>query len=241
MDGVTLTERWEGAEELNDDSVGTIPVTVNMWPSAQYAGHFGWLPWQLWDGSHNFTRRMRARNWFDRETIEEVAQGYDPSSFWVMDADLWEPLKVDMPPAGDWDADPSVPFSPLSTFNRGSTRLPQYTYTGDDQPVYEDVYEPDRLNVDDVFQMAAWFLNWFLPDIPIYRNMSQSHLNMINWRWGRDIPNVDGLTTSVDDVHTLWDMWGEDAQSPHSYHANNMIWGNPEEPKLGAEVRRTDN
>ena len=231
MDEASFWDRWEGSGDPAEPGHGDFAVASG--PSTSLAG---WLPDV---GAHfrgiSHIAHARARHWYGVDTTEEImAEEYRPSGYGTGYG--WERLRLEIPPAGEPDSDERVPFA-ASWAHLRVERGPA-DFVGDNQPVQEGLYEPDRLNVENLYQAYAWAMNWLLVDLPMVRSSGQLFLNTDNFRWGEDVSDIEGLKTPVEPLHELWDFFGS-LGGPHYYAGTNLIWANPERPKDGASVRET--
>ncbi len=229
MDDTTFWDRWQGSDDPEEPGDGDFAVASG--PSGGVAGWFPNIGSHFWGiGSiHN----ARARHWYGKEATEEImAEHYRPDGYGIDFG--WEYLQFEIPPAGAPESDERVPFA--ATWADIRATRDRFDFTGDNQPVQEGLYEPDRLNVDNLYQAFAWTLNWLLVDLPMVRNSGEIFINTENFIWGDQLPNVDGINTPVKPVLELWEWFGT-LGGPHYHAGSNVVWADPENPKDGAEAR----
>ncbi len=230
MDDATFTERWQGPRDPEEPGDGEYAVYSG--PSNSLAGWFPNIGTHFWIGGMD---TVRGRHWYGTEATEErLAAAARPDGYTIDFG--WDLLTFEVPPAGQPESDERVPFA-ASWADIRATR-DRFDFTGDNQPVQEGLYEPDRMNVDNLYEAHAWTINWLLVDLPMVRNSGQLFVNTENFLWGEQVPDIHGLHAPIDATHDLWEYFGV-LGGPHYYAPTNMVWSNPEHPKDGAELRGT--
>ncbi len=227
FDAAAFEERRSGVDDNEPKDPGSGRGEFSVWSGGwigapQMTGYFR-ETMAFWWNTHNTTGRgLRTFNFYDHETVEDLAPQYDHTGYVLGDYTVWRDLTIDFPPVGEPDGELS-PFNPAYTFvsvwlGPNSPRDPQ-----SENPHYNPPHdEPHEENEQYFYRLLAWTMNWYLGALPIALDGNQEFLNTTNWRWPPDLAGEDNQ-----------DMWQYYGEGWNAFDVAGMakVQANPDDPK----------